>query len=215
MNDAEWLRGLADQLGQVAGVVGVMLGGSRARGEHSPTSDYDVGIYYRPSLDIVALASLARQVSGPSAGVSKPGEWGPWVDGGAWLTINGAAVDWIYRDIDRVEASWDRAQRGQFEFHAQIGHPLGVPDFAYAGEVALGVVLYDPSGRLEALSHRAQQYPSALADALTERLWEAEFLLGGLRKSTPRLEPRVGGRLACSGSSCCVCTPSTAGRVSG
>ena len=98
-------------------------------------------------------------------------------------------MEWIYRDINRVETSWDRAQRGQFEFHAQIGHPLGVPDFTYAGEVALGVVLHDPFGRLEALRRQAQQYPLALADALTERLWEADFLLGGLRKSTPRLDP--------------------------
>ena len=29
------------------------------------------------------------------------GEWGPWVDGGCWLSIAGTAVDWQYRDLDR------------------------------------------------------------------------------------------------------------------
>ncbi len=165
-----------------------MLGGSRARGEHSPDSDYDVGLYYRPPLDTDALLSLARGVSGPRAAVAQPGEWGPWVDGGAWLHIGGAPVDWIYRDIDRVDASWEKAQRGEFEFHAQVGHPLGVPDFAYAGEVALGVVLNDPSGRLGELHRQTEHYPSALADALVERLWEADFLLAGLRKSCHRAD---------------------------
>ena len=67
----------------------------------------------------------------------EPGAWGPWVDGGGWLSIDGMAVDWIYRDLDRVHQSWQAAEAGSFSFHFQVGHPLGVPDFAYAGEVAL------------------------------------------------------------------------------
>jgi hypothetical protein len=184
--DNAWLGDLAVQLGRVDGVVGVMLGGSRARSEHAPTSDYDLGLYYRPPLDTQALLALARLVSGPDAEVTEPGEWGPWVDGGAWLSINGAAVDWIYRDLDRVHAAWDKAKRGHVDFHAQTGHPLGVPDFAYPGEVARGIILHDPSGRLTALQKAAHTYPPALTDGLVERLWEADFLLAGLRKSVRR-----------------------------
>ena len=189
MANVAWMTWLASRLGQIDGVVGVMLGGSRARGEHSPDSDYDIGVYYRQPLDTDALLSLAQRLAGPEATVSQPGDWGPWVDGGAWLRIDDAAVDWIYRDINRVEASWTSAQRGEFDFHAQIGHPLGVPDFAYAGEVALGVVLHDPAGRLGLLQRQAELYPSALADAVVERLWEADFLLGGLSKSVRRADP--------------------------
>jgi predicted nucleotidyltransferase len=181
-----WLGDLAVRLCSVDGVVGVMLGGSRARGEHAPTSDHDLGLYYQPPLDTGALRALARAVSGPDAEVTEPGEWGPWVDGGAWLRISGAAVDWIYRDLDRVHGAWDDAQRGQFRFNAQIGHPLGVPDFAYAGEVALGIVLHDPSGRLTHLQEVTRTYPPELAGALVERLWEADFLLAGVRKSFHR-----------------------------
>jgi Nucleotidyltransferase domain len=62
-----WLGDLAVRLGGVNGVVGVTLGGSRARGEHSPGSDYDLGLYYLPPLDTGALLALARAVSGPAA----------------------------------------------------------------------------------------------------------------------------------------------------
>ena len=49
-----------------------------------------------------------------------------------WTT---SAVDWLYRDSERVQRAWEDAKAGRFYFHGQVGHPLGVPDFAYAGEV--------------------------------------------------------------------------------
>lgn len=179
---------LAARLSRVDGVVGVMLGGSRARGEHAATSDVDLGVYYRPPLDTAGLADLAHRVAGPDAEVTEPGQWGPWVDGGAWLSIDGVPVDWIYRHLDRVQTAWDDARAGRFDFHAQTGHPLGVSDFAYVGEVALGVVLDDPSGQLRVLRDEATSYPTALADALVQRLDEADFLLGGLQKSGQRAD---------------------------
>jgi hypothetical protein len=94
--DDKELRKLGQRLCEVDGVVGVLLGGSRARGEHTPESDFDLGLYYRPPLDIDALEDLARDVAGPGSSVTRPGEWGPWVDGGGWLHIGGTAVDWIY-----------------------------------------------------------------------------------------------------------------------
>ena len=182
----EELHALAARLAGVDGVVGVLLGGSRARGEHTPESDVDLGLYYRPPLDVAALGELARQVAGADAAVTEPGDWGPWVDGGGWLTINHTAVDWLYRDLDRVHAAWADAQAGRYAFHAQVGHPLGVPDFAYPGEVALGVVLADPTGELRDLHEQTQAYPPLLAAALVEGLWEASFLLDNARKAATR-----------------------------
>jgi hypothetical protein len=95
---------------------------SRARGTHTPESDYDLGVYYRGRLDTGRLAALAREVAGPAARVTEPGEWGPWVDGGGWLTIDGVAVDWIYRDVDRVRKAWQDAEHGRYAFHSQAGH---------------------------------------------------------------------------------------------
>lgn len=159
------LSELADQLIKVTGVCGVMLGGSRARGEAVPDSDVDLGLYYRPPLDVTRLRALARTVAGsradlgPTPGVTDPGGWGPWVDGGGWLTIDDVPVDWIYRDLAGVQRSWAMARAGEFDFHFQMGHPLGFADFAYAGKVALGVVLADPAGELTALKREASAYP--------------------------------------------------------
>ncbi len=177
---------MAARLAEVPGVAGVLLGGSRARGTHSPDSDTDLGIYYHRPLDVAALGELARVLGGPAARVTAVGEWGPWVDGGGWLDVDGAAVDWIYRDVGRVARAWADAAHGRYAFHAQAGHPLGVPDFAYAGELTLGVVLADPTGELAALRAPMRVYPPALRDALVAGLWEADFLVGVARKAVPR-----------------------------
>jgi hypothetical protein len=182
----ERLRELADALVGVGGMVGVTLGGSRARGEHAPDSDVDLGLYYRPPLDVAALGALARTVAGPTAEVTAAGAWGPWVNGGAWLRIDGVAVDWIYRDVDRVHAAWRDARRGHHAWHAQVGHPLGWLDVAYAGEVALGVVLADPSGEIGALHRDTRLYPALLARSLVQRLDEAAFAVAIARKVVDR-----------------------------
>jgi predicted nucleotidyltransferase len=184
--DEHVIAAMADRLVAVPGVVAVSLGGSRARGDHTPESDVDLGLYYRPPLDTRALGALARELCGPAAAVTEPGEWGPWVDGGAWLTLAGTPVDWIYRDLDRVDRTWADARAGRYAFHTQAGHPLGVPDFAYAGEVALGLVLADPTGELTRLRRDARQYPPELAAALAAGLWEASFTLDVARKGAAR-----------------------------
>jgi predicted nucleotidyltransferase len=182
------LRDLAEGLTEVRGIRAVALGGSRARGEHTAASDVDLGLYYRPPLDVQALEALAKQIAGADARVTVPGEWGPWVDGGAWLRIDGTAVDWLYRDLDRVRRSVRDAQEGRFAWHFQVGHPLGVPDFLYAGEVALAMVLVDPSGDLRALQEAARQYPPRLRDAVVSWLWEAGFCLTNAQKAVPRAD---------------------------
>ncbi len=186
MLDDDALSSLAARIAGVPGVVGVVLGGSRARGEHTPESDTDLGIYYRGGLDVERLGELAREVGGPDATVTALGGWGPWVDGGGWLSIDGSAVDWIYRDLDRVERSWRDAAAGLVSFHAQAGHPAGVTSFAYAGELAMAVVLADPTGTLDLLLRRMSPYPRALADALANGLWEARFSIDNARKGAHR-----------------------------
>ena len=66
LSDAR-LQHMAGRLVEVSGVVGVLLGGSRARGDHTPDSDTDLGLYYRPPLDLAALRDVARGLAGPDA----------------------------------------------------------------------------------------------------------------------------------------------------
>ncbi|MET9618922.1 nucleotidyltransferase domain-containing protein [Kitasatospora indigofera] len=175
---------MANRLVTVPGVVAVMLGGSRARGEQRPDSDWDLGVYYRGDLDLGALRALA----GPEVDVAGPGGWGPWVNGGAWLRVDGVAVDWILRDLDRVERVWAECRAGRFEVGVQLGHPLGFWSPCYVGEVALGRVLADPGGELASLRRQAASYPRLLRESLTAAAWEAEFLVAAAAKGAPRAD---------------------------
>ena len=86
------IGGIAAALAAVPGVVGVLLGGSRARGEGPPSSDVDLGIYYDG--DVPALEALAAHLTGAPVPVAGPQGRGSWVDGGAWLSVGGTPVEW-------------------------------------------------------------------------------------------------------------------------
>jgi predicted nucleotidyltransferase len=176
------IDGMAGRLVTVPGVVGVLLGGSRARGEHHAGSDWDLGVYYRGDLDLDALQALA----GPGVEVFGPGRWGPWVNGGAWLRVDGVAVDWILRDLDRVERVWADCREGRYEVGTQPGHPLGFWSPTYPGEVALGRLLADPTGTLADLQRQTATYPEPLREALTAASWESRFLLEVATKGAVR-----------------------------
>ena len=183
------LSGLASNLATVGGVVGVVLGGSRARGTHRPDSDFDLGLYYRGPLDVAALQTLADEVSDQPAEVTEPGGWGPWVDGGGWLTIGGRRVDWIYRDLDRVRRVWEDCRAGRYQVAFQVGHPLGFYSHAYAGELALSRLIEDPTTELAELRPQMRAYPAALGEALVRGLWEAEFAVRLARYGVAGADP--------------------------
>ncbi|MET7647726.1 nucleotidyltransferase domain-containing protein [Streptomyces sp. NPDC005426] len=176
---------MAERLTAVPGIRAVVLGGSRARGAHRPDSDWDLGLYYRGVPDLAALTSLASAFQGSPVEVAGPGGWGPWVNGGAWLRVDGVPVDWILRDLDRVEAVWSDCRQGRYEVGVQPGHPLGFWSPAYPGEVALGRVLADPHGELTALQQATSEYPEPLRRALADAAWEADFSVVAARKSAP------------------------------
>ena len=173
------MRELASRLVEVPGVVAVVLGGSRAIGCHRPDSDVDLGLYYRGGLDVAVLRALAAELADEVLGVFEPGGWGAWVDGGAWLVVDGIRVDWIYRDLDRVGRIWRDCSAGRYEIGVQAGHPLGFYSHAYPAEVALCQVLADPTGELAASRAAMQRYPDALADALVAATWEPDLVLHG------------------------------------
>jgi hypothetical protein len=140
MVDERALRHLAEPLAEIPGVVAVTLGGSRATGTAAPDSDWDFGLYYRNGLDPADVVAL-----GWPGEVFAPGDWGRIVNGGAWLQVDEARIDLIYRDLDDVEHWLAEAEQGRFEIHREVGYVAGIATYVLAGELAVNEVLH---GRL-------------------------------------------------------------------
>ena len=128
---------LAARPALLGGVEAVALGGSRATRMARPDSDWDLGVYYRGTFDPDALRALGHE-----GHVSAVGEWGPIVNGGAWLTVDDIPVDVLYRDLAQIEAWAAHAQDGRFAVFAQNGYLAGAPTYLPAGELAIGVTLH-------------------------------------------------------------------------
>ena len=178
----ELVSSLATRLGAIQGVEAVVLGGSHARGRARPESDIDVGLFYSETspFDVERVRELAASVNDtPEPVVTGFYEWGPWVNGGAWLTIGGQRVDFIYRGIEHVDRVISDAEAGRYELHYLQQPPFGFFGPTYLGEIAIGQPLIDPAGALVRLKARVARYPEALRHAVVrDHLWMAEFTLG-------------------------------------
>ncbi len=182
---------IAARLADVDGVAAVALGGSRARGAAAPESDYDLGLYYDParppSRD--ALNALARELDDrrPADAVTRFGEWGPWINGGAWLTIDGARVDWLFKDRARIGRVVADCRAGRPEIAYQGGHPHAFVSAIYLGEIDCCVALEDRTGILGELKRLVRPYPRLLKATLVQKfLFEADFSLRGAEKAVGR-----------------------------
>jgi len=147
---------LATRLARIPGVVAVTLGGSRATGTERPGSDWDFGLYYRGWIDPDDVRAL-----GWPGEVTAPGGWGPVVNGGAWLTVEGNHVDLCYRDLAEVLEAVAEADRGQFRIEALPTFVAGIPTYMVVGELALCKVL---SGSLP-----RPEFPEALTRSAPPR----------------------------------------------
>lgn len=164
MDDAVFPAYVADRLGDLPGVAAVTLGGSRAEGTQRPDSDWDFSLYYRGRFDPGELGAL-----GWPGEIFPVGGWGGGVfNGGAWLRVDGRAVDVHYRDLDDVEFHLAEAREGRYKVEHLLFHLAGVPTYIVVGELAVNVLLRGelpaPDGypdKLRAAAHRAW-----LADAV-------------------------------------------------
>lgn len=172
------LTKITDALRRVEGICAVVLGGSQATGTAGENSDIDIGLYYERDTDWAALQSAAVTLDDAHRpdSLAKPGEWGPWVNGGAWLCVDGQPVDLILREMDRVKEVVDRTDRGEFSPNYQTGHPHAYLDVMYRGELACCRVLTSADEEFLRLRERARQYPDALRNALMSFFgFEADF----------------------------------------
>jgi predicted nucleotidyltransferase len=163
MDDSELTAWLTAELVGLPSVVAVSLGGSRARQEHRPDSDWDFAVYYRGRFEPAAL-----RAKGWPGEVSDVGGWGGGVmNGGAWLTIDGRRVDVHYRDLDEVEHWCAEARAGRFQKQLLLFYAAGIPTYVVMAELALNVVLAGDLPR--------PRYPDVLADEAGRR-WLADAM---------------------------------------
>ena len=133
------------------------------------------------------------------------GAWGPWINGGGWLRVEGQSVDWLYRDAGKVWAIVERCARGETACHYQPGHPHGFHEHIYPGEVHHCRVLHDPDGLLRGLKAAVAVCPPKLKREVVGRhLWEAGFSLETARKPAARGEASYVSGCLFRGVSCMV-----------
>jgi predicted GNAT family N-acyltransferase len=193
-------RDWVDDLAALPGVAGVVLGGSHARGFGVESSDVDLGLLYRDAapIDVAALrAWAARRSDSRDPVVTALHEWGPWVNGGAWLTVGGRRVDLLYRSVERVEQELAAARAGRHEVHFAQQPPFGFWSGTLLGEAACALPLHDPAGDAARLRRGAAAYPEPLRQAvLRDMLRGADFNLAAF---APKLAARgdAWGTAAC------------------
>lgn len=177
---------LAGRLNAISGIKAVALGGSHARGRAQAESDIDLGLFYSEAapFSIHSVRELAEAVNDTAEPVVTDFYgWGQWVNGGAWLTIGGQRVDFIYRSLEHVERVIAEAEAGRYELDYAQQPPFGFFSATYLGEVAICIPLFDPEARLDALKRRVADYPEALRQAIVQDyLWQAEFNLAAFAR---------------------------------
>ena len=185
------IQKIVDEIRQVDGVKAVVLGGSRARGTHTTSSDIDLGIYYQPEapLDLKKFGAVATGLDDEHRAevITPVGGWGPWINGGGWLKIQSQPVDFLYRDLEKVRKVIDDCLQGNIEIFYQPGHPFGFVSSMYLAELAVCQPLWDPAGSISELKRKIDPYPEALQNALVQKFaWEIQFSLAIARKGAER-----------------------------
>lgn len=164
MQDAEFESWFAAEVAAFPGVVAVSLGGSRARGEHRPDSDWDFALYYRGHFDPDVV-----RARGWEGEISDLGGWGGGImNGGGWLRVDGRPVDLHYRDLDEVLHWTAEADKGRFEKQFLMFYLAGIPTYVVTAELAINRVLYGELPR--------PHYPAALRESAARR-WHNDALM--------------------------------------
>lgn len=181
MNDVDHtIQKIVEETKGLPGVVGVVLGGSRAKGNHRPDSDIDIGIYYDETqgFNTVNIEKTALKINDEKKDnlITSLGDWGEWVNGGGWLLVNGYHVDLIFRDIKKVNEVIKDCLSGKVTIHYQTAHPHGFLNVMYMGELNICKILADPQNKLSELKNKTFPYPLKVKQSVIQFFtFEASF----------------------------------------
>jgi hypothetical protein len=175
------VNNIVTDLRQTENVLAVVLGGSYAIGSATENSDLDLGIYYseeRPfNIDDIKLIAKKYAVTVDTT-VTGFYEWGPWVNGGAWIETASGKLDFIYRNIQHVSRTIEKAKNGEWENHFDQQPPYGFTSIIYLGETNCCIPLYDPQHIVAQMKDDVKTYPAKLKVSVVQlSLWSTEFTI--------------------------------------
>ncbi len=163
----------------VVGIDAIVLGGSHATGTANNDSDIDIGIYYdRELFDLSLFKQKAVSLDDEHRKnvITNPGEWGPWINGGGWLKIDGIDVDILFRDSLKVISVIDDCMDGKISIDYQCGHPFGFVNSIYMGEIVYCKILSNNNNLIPEQKNRLIDFPENYRKAaIVKFLWECEF----------------------------------------
>jgi hypothetical protein len=172
---------IVDVLRGERAVAGIALGGSFARGHATDTSDIDLVLFYdesQPPAPSRLDAIVAALTPDTTPAFTQIGEWGPWVNGGAWLSFADQRVDVLYRSLQQCQRVLGDCAEGRWELHWAQQPPYGYFSPTFVEELNICVPLFERSHTLADLRARAQVYPDALRRRIVQDfLWSSEFNL--------------------------------------
>jgi predicted nucleotidyltransferase len=131
VTDDDFIETVVAACRRLPNAVAVNLGGSRARGDFRPDSDWDFAVYYRGEIDPGPFEEL-----GWPGRVFYPFEWGQVMYGGAVFDLDGRHFDIHFRNLDVVEHWTREANEGRFDVHILGFHLAGIPTYMLPGELA-------------------------------------------------------------------------------
>lgn len=191
MTEQLFIEDVVERLQGVPGTEGIVLGGANARGNQPQSSGTTFVIYYDSQSgmavhEIFKLATTMDDVEGKFL-LKSMGEWRPWMNLGVTVSVQQSPVKFLFRDVRKLSDVIDECNQGIVNIEYQIGHPHCFTNVIYLGEISLGEIIWDRSGKLAVLKERTKPYPSALKQFIIERfLWEASYSLQAAAKSVSK-----------------------------
>jgi hypothetical protein len=175
------LENIVNDIKILDNIQAIVLGGSYSTGNANKDSDMDIGIYYfggRP-FSINAIKEAAKKYDkNNNPTVTDFYEWGPWVNGGAWIKNRISEIDLLYRNIEQIEQTIDDAKNGKYESNYEQQPPYGFISIIYLAETKYCIPLYDPNGILTKMKNEIKYYPKELKHSIiADSLWSVEFTL--------------------------------------
>lgn len=186
------LDDVVNELKHIEGVKAVVLGGSYAVGMATESSDLDIALYYSEHnpFDIEAVKVVAAKIAADEPPtVTGFYEWGPWVNGGAWIKADNGEVDFLYKNIEQVRRTIDNSKKGIWENDYEQQPPYGFSSVTFLAEVQCCFPLYDPFDIVRDLKDEVKVYPKILKNAIVQQsLWSAAFTIWQTEKFAAKID---------------------------